>query len=141
MACESSSCGCGSRTWPSVAGACAVFVLFTLVYMLFIVPVREEIFRDFGVALPGLTVGLIRFSRDLRMANPGQHFPLGWLAVGAGVIVGAGLTWASAVVPRSLARALLLVVVLLLLAWMALCAWAMLGPTLAMQESLRQQGI
>lgn len=136
MACES-SCGCGSRTWPSMAGACGVFVLFTLVYMLFIVPVREEIFRDFGVALPGLTIGMIRFSRDLRMANPGQAFPLGWLAVGAFVIVGAGLTWASAVMPRTLARVLLAVAVLVLVGWMALCAWAMLSPTLEMQRALQ----
>lgn len=136
MACES-SCGCGSRTWPPMAGACGVFVLFTLAYMLFIVPVREEIFRDFGVALPGVTIGMIRFSRDLRMVNPGQAFPLGWLVVGACVVVGAGLTWASAVMPRPLAKALLGVVVLLLVAWMALCAWAMLGPTLEMQRALQ----
>lgn len=136
------SCGsCCSRTWPSVAGACGVFVLFTLVYMLTVVPAREEIFFDFGVALPLLTRGMIGFSRDIRLANPGQTFSLGWLAVGACVFVGAGLTWVSAVVPRPVARTLLVVLVLLLLAWMALCAWAMLAPTLAMQSSLQQGGV
>jgi len=140
MACES-SCGCGSRTWPSMAGACGVFVLFTLVYMLFIVPVREEIFRDFGVALPGLTVGIIRFSQDIRLSNPGQVFSLGWVAIGIASLLGAGLTILAAFVPRSVSRALLAGVVLLLVAWMALCAWAMLAPTLAMQQSLRQQGL
>lgn len=132
------SCGCSGRVWPSMAGACAVFIVFTLVYMLFIVPVREEIFRDFGVALPGLTVGLIRFSRDIRLANPGQVFSLGWVAIGVATLIGAGLTVLTANVPRPVARTLLLGVVALLVAWMALCAWAILGPTLEMQRALQQ---
>lgn len=137
-----SECGtCCGRTWPSVAGASALCVIFTLAYMLFVVPAREEIFRDFGVALPGLTRGMIGFSRDIRLAHPGQAFSLGWLALVACVMVGAGLTWASAVVPRPVARTLLVVIVLLLVAWMALCAWAMLGPTLAMQSALQQGGV
>jgi hypothetical protein len=124
-----------------MAGTCAVFVIFTLGYMLFVVPVREEIFLDFGVALPGLTAGIIRFSRDIRLDNPGQVFSLGWVAIGVATLIGAGLTVLSAFVPRVFARALLAGVMLLMVVWMGLCTWAMLGPTLEMQRSLQVGGV
>lgn len=45
--------------------------------MVFIIPKFEEIFTDFGVALPKLTVWLISASRWVAGTNPGQQIP-GW---------------------------------------------------------------
>jgi type IV pilus assembly protein PilC len=46
--------------------------------MVFIIPKFEEIFTDFGVALPALTVWLINTSRWFAGSNPGQQIP-GWI--------------------------------------------------------------
>jgi type IV pilus assembly protein PilC len=48
--------------------------------MVFIIPKFEEIFKDFGVALPGLTRMLINISRWVAGNNTGQFMP-GWVYI------------------------------------------------------------
>ncbi|MEL7472563.1 MAG: type II secretion system F family protein [Planctomycetota bacterium] len=63
----------GAMVYPVVVVLVAVAILTFI--MLFIIPKFEEIFTDFGVALPGLTLGLINASRWVAGANPGQSVP------------------------------------------------------------------
>jgi len=66
----------GAMVYPIVVISIAGIILSLIMY--FIIPKFEEIFTDFGVALPGLTMGLIRVSRWFAGTNPGQEVP-GWL--------------------------------------------------------------
>lgn len=61
----------------------AVVIIATAILtfiMVFIIPKFEEIFRDFGVALPALTRWLINASRWVAGTNVGQSIP-GWLFI------------------------------------------------------------
>ena len=62
----------GAMVYPIVVVLIAGLILTGI--MVFIIPKFEEIFRDFGVALPMLTRWLINTSRWFAGANPGQ-FP------------------------------------------------------------------
>jgi type IV pilus assembly protein PilC len=62
----------GAMVYPIVVVLIAGLILTGI--MVFIIPKFEEIFRDFGVALPLLTRWLINTSRWFAGANPGQ-FP------------------------------------------------------------------
>jgi type IV pilus assembly protein PilC len=66
----------GAMVYPIVVISIAGIILSAIMY--FIIPKFEEIFTDFGVALPALTMGLIRVSRWFAGTNPGQEIP-GWL--------------------------------------------------------------
>lgn len=65
----------GALVYPIVVISIAGIILSGIMY--FIIPKFEEIFADFGVKLPALTVGLIRTSRWFVGSNPGQELP-GW---------------------------------------------------------------
>lgn len=61
----------------------AVVIIATAILtfiMVFIIPKFEEIFRDFGVALPALTRWLINISRWVAGTNVGQTVP-GWIFI------------------------------------------------------------
>ncbi|MBY0310819.1 MAG: type II secretion system F family protein [Phycisphaerales bacterium] len=61
----------------------AVVIIATAILtfiMVFIIPKFEEIFRDFGVALPALTRWLINTSRWVAGTNVGQSIP-GWVFI------------------------------------------------------------
>ncbi len=67
----------------------AVVIIATAILtfiMVFIIPKFEEIFRDFGVALPALTRWLINASRWVAGTNVGQSIP-GWVFIVASPFV------------------------------------------------------
>ncbi|MEK6701816.1 MAG: type II secretion system F family protein [Planctomycetota bacterium] len=63
----------GAMVYPIVVIAIAGLILTGIMW--FIIPKFEAIFRDFGVALPMLTQGLIVTSRWVAGQNPGQSVP------------------------------------------------------------------
>ncbi len=65
----------GAMVYPVVVVFIAVTILAAI--MVFIIPKFEDIFNDFGVDLPWLTVWLINTSRWFAGANPGQAMPGG----------------------------------------------------------------
>ncbi|GJQ29474.1 MAG: hypothetical protein HBSAPP03_13580 [Phycisphaerae bacterium] len=111
-------------------------VLFALV---FIVPAAEHHFRDFGIALPGLTFGLLRFSRWLTAAAPGQFIPsmVFCVAVLAAAITPSWMLWAN---ERTSGPGRALLAIILLLGLLALVAIVVgLGvPYLSTVRALQQ---
>ncbi len=75
----------GAMVYPVVVVAIAGLILTGI--MIFIIPKFEEIFRDFGVALPALTRGLIYVSRWFGGANPGQQIPGVFIALPAPIVL------------------------------------------------------
>jgi len=73
----------GAMVYPVVVIVIAVTILTAIMVM--IIPKFEEIFADFGVALPGLTVWLIDTSRWVAGNVPGQTVP-GFLYIIGGCI-------------------------------------------------------
>ncbi len=71
----------GAMVYPIVVVVIALVILTAI--MLFIIPKFEEIFADFGVALPALTIWLMETSRWVAGNTPGAPFP----GFGAVVIV------------------------------------------------------
>ena len=63
----------GAMVYPIVVILIAGLILTAI--MVFIIPRFEEIFRDFGVKLPFLTVWLIETSRWVAGTSPGQKIP------------------------------------------------------------------
>jgi type IV pilus assembly protein PilC len=63
----------GAMVYPLVVIVIAGLILTGI--MIFIIPKFEEIFTDFGVALPSLTRWLINTSRWFAGSNPGQSIP------------------------------------------------------------------
>jgi len=63
----------GAMIYPIVVVVIAVLILTAI--MIFIIPKFEEIFTDFGVELPGLTIWLIDTSRWVAGAQPDQKVP------------------------------------------------------------------
>lgn len=63
----------GAMVYPIVVVLIASLILTGIMW--FIIPKFEEIFRDFGVALPALTRGLIVSSRWVAGKNAGQAIP------------------------------------------------------------------
>jgi type IV pilus assembly protein PilC len=63
----------GAMVYPIVVIMIAGLILTGI--MIFIIPKFEEIFTDFGVALPALTRWLMATSRWFAGTNPGQAFP------------------------------------------------------------------
>ncbi len=63
----------GAMVYPIAVISVAILILTGI--MIFIIPRFEEIFTDFGVALPALTVWLIETSRWVAGTNPGQQIP------------------------------------------------------------------
>ncbi len=63
----------GAMVYPIVVILIAGLILTAI--MVFIIPKFEEIFRDFGVKLPFLTVWLIDTSRWVAGTRPGQQIP------------------------------------------------------------------
>ncbi len=66
----------GAMVYPIVVVSIAAIILTAI--MVFIIPKFEEIFKDFGVDLPPLTMFLIGTSRWFAGTNPGQAIP-GWI--------------------------------------------------------------
>ena len=62
----------GAMVYPAVVVIIAALILTFIMW--FIIPKFEEIFTDFGVKLPALTVWLISASRWVAGTNPGQPF-------------------------------------------------------------------
>jgi type IV pilus assembly protein PilC len=63
----------GAMVYPVAVISIATIILSGIMY--FIIPKFEEIFKDFGVALPGLTMWLIDSSRWFAGKMPGQSIP------------------------------------------------------------------
>ncbi len=63
----------GAMVYPVAVILIAMVILTAIMYC--IIPKFEEIFADFGVNLPGLTVWLIDTSRWVAGQNAGQKFP------------------------------------------------------------------
>ena len=63
----------GAMVYPIAVIAIAMVILTAIMY--FIIPKFEEIFADFGVNLPGLTVWLIDTSRWVAGQQAGQRIP------------------------------------------------------------------
>ncbi len=63
----------GAMVYPIVVIVIAIIILSAI--MVFIIPKFEEIFKDFGVALPALTMWLINTSRWFAGKVPGQSVP------------------------------------------------------------------
>ena len=68
----------GALVYPVVVVVVAITILTFI--MLFIIPKFEDIFKDFGVALPPLTMWLINTSRWMAGTQPGQQYA-GWMIV------------------------------------------------------------
>lgn len=68
----------GAMVYPIAVILIAMVILTAI--MIFIIPKFEEIFADFGVNLPGLTVWLIDTSRWVAGQQAGQQIP-GWVFV------------------------------------------------------------
>ncbi|MFM9996839.1 MAG: type II secretion system F family protein [Phycisphaerales bacterium] len=68
----------GALVYPVVVLVVAVAILTFI--MMFIIPKFEEIFKEFGVELPALTMFLIRTSRWVAGANPDQAIG-GWVYI------------------------------------------------------------
>ncbi|USN98418.1 MAG: type II secretion system F family protein [Phycisphaeraceae bacterium] len=68
----------GAMVYPIAVITIAMVILTAI--MVFIIPKFEEIFADFGVNLPALTVWLIDTSRWVAGGQPGQQIP-GWVFV------------------------------------------------------------
>lgn len=63
----------GALVYPAVVIIVAMVILTFI--MVFIIPKFEEIFTDFGVELPGLTLWLVNTSRWAAGNEPGQQIP------------------------------------------------------------------
>ncbi|MBX3383649.1 MAG: type II secretion system F family protein [Phycisphaeraceae bacterium] len=74
----------GAMVYPIVVIGIAGLILSGI--MVFIIPKFEEIFRDFGVALPWITMKLITTSRWFAGTNPGQAIPGVFIAMPAPVV-------------------------------------------------------
>ncbi len=72
----------GALIYPAVVVTVALSILAAI--MIFIIPKFEEIFADFGVELPTITVIMINTSRWFVGQIPGQRYP-GWLFLVVGV--------------------------------------------------------
>ncbi|MCH7792675.1 MAG: type II secretion system F family protein [Planctomycetes bacterium] len=68
----------GALVYPVVVVVVAITILTFI--MLFIIPKFEDIFKDFGVALPPLTMWLINTSRWMAGTQPEQAYA-GWMIV------------------------------------------------------------
>lgn len=130
-------------TAPGRAPAVAVSVLAGLVWlgqtlhfvfaMTTTVPKFEEIFRDFGVALPTLTRWFIAMSREFRAANPGQSFSMVWAVLMLWTLAVLGVTWFCAM-RRSIWPGLLFLV-------LGLIWWGVLGVLLVLALDLPMQSM
>ncbi|MEZ6242933.1 MAG: type II secretion system F family protein [Phycisphaerales bacterium] len=72
----------GALIYPIVVVVVALGILSAI--MIFIIPKFEEIFKDFGVELPWITVKMINTSRWFVGQNTGQKYP-GWLFLVVGI--------------------------------------------------------
>jgi type IV pilus assembly protein PilC len=75
----------GAMVYPIVVILIASLILTGIMW--FIIPKFEEIFRDFGVALPGLTRGLIFSSRWVAGKNAGQSIPGALIILPAPILI------------------------------------------------------
>ena len=103
------------RRSPVAVGTIVVCLLIALVLTvtpIFLVPRFEDIFRDFGMKLPLVTVSFLQFSRA---ANRGL-LPLIWLLAAVPVAVSIPLDRLG----RRILRAFLYLVLVAILVWIAL---------------------
>lgn len=75
----------GALVYPSVVVVVAVLIVTFIMW--YIVPKFEEIFRDFGVALPLITRYLIAFSNWIAGKNVGQSIPGGAFVLVAPIFI------------------------------------------------------
>lgn len=106
-------------------------------YMLVFVPKQEEIYRDFGVALPLVTRWFINQSRDFCATNPGQSVSLQWVLLPLWLLCIAGVTLVCARRPTMRAGMVFLILgVLWAFLSLGLLVVAMQLPMHSMIESL-----
>ncbi len=65
----------------------AVAVLIVTGIMVYVIPKFHDIFNDFEVELPGLTIWLINISNWMAMKNPGQNVPGAVWILGSPVLI------------------------------------------------------
>jgi len=75
----------GALVYPVVVVVVAISILTFI--MVFIIPKFEEIFRDFGVELPGLTLWLVNTSRWMAGNQAGQAVPGAVFVVASPIIL------------------------------------------------------
>ncbi|NIN72419.1 MAG: type II secretion system F family protein, partial [Gammaproteobacteria bacterium] len=63
----------GAMIYPVVVISVAVLIVTGI--MVFVIPKFQEIFNDFNVELPALTLWLIELSSWMAGQNPGQSIP------------------------------------------------------------------
>ncbi len=121
---------CGS---VAVAIVSALLLAFPLLATAMIVPKFDEIFRDFGVALPLLARFFINVSRLLTS-------PVGWIlvviAIGALIVPGTIFARRS----RAAAGMLLLLAMVFAGAYFVVLVASLFGPLVSMIESLQRGG-
>lgn len=131
----------GSCTRCGLLHAVLAEATWTLLFALlpFATAYAGEIFRDYGVSLPGPTMALLRFGRAMNPSS-GPDGAVGFAIVLCGVAtIGAALILASVKgspeVKRAARFAAIVMMVVGVVAWLA-CAAAILIPYLSMQRSL-----
>jgi hypothetical protein len=111
-----------------------------LLLCVLVIPKFLEIFRDFGVALPGLTAMLLSFGRWLAGETPGQVVP-GALMMVPVIVMMWGLVPLSVIRSTRMAATVIAVVLLLLAGVFLLVGAAALAvPLVAMIESMQGGG-
>jgi hypothetical protein len=118
--------------WLIIGPVCAALVVLPLAVVAAFAPKFVEIFRDFGVALPLATRGILRLGDA--MATP--------LGI-AGLFVLTGAVWMVAAMAWRIRAAAGLAILVLCTAWalvsIPLIVISVLLPLTAMTESLQQQ--
>ena len=131
-----------SSTAPRTPSAVWTLAPWALAWMLWVggiiaAPKFEEIFRDFGVALPLLTVGLLQIARQMHFQAAGSAALAGgalWLLT---VLLAVGSFALGAIPGAAWHRALRLAGWLFLALMLAGLVLALGLPLLSMQQSLR----
>ena len=75
----------GAMIYPCVVIAVAVLIVTGI--MVYVIPKFHDIFNDFEVELPGLTIWLINISNWMAMKNPGQNVPGAVWILGSPVLI------------------------------------------------------
>ena len=75
----------GAMIYPCVVISVAVLIVTGI--MVYVIPKFHDIFNDFEVELPGLTIWLINISNWMAMKNPGQNVPGAVWILGSPVLI------------------------------------------------------
>ena len=75
----------GAMIYPCVVISVAVLIVTGI--MVYVIPKFHDIFNDFEVELPGLTIWLINISNWMAMKNPGQNVPGAVWILGSPILI------------------------------------------------------